>query len=130
MCYEEKREELTTTLGKRDKSQPAKDECLRQCPLECRSVHYTTETTTVPVGERHLAWILARRERFSMSANLLANISVPENALLTLSTFYLDRLQETHSHQIPKVSVCELVAKIGGLLSLFLDLITVYRVLF
>lgn len=100
--------------------------------MECLSVDYAVDRTQVRVGERHLAWMLARRERFSMSANLLANSSLHDETALALSSFYLDKMQVTLSRQLPKESAYSLLAKIGGLLCLFLELnlMTVYRIFF
>lgn len=122
-------------VAKREEEWPLADvdsECSRLCPLECSSVDYAVERTQVRAGERHLAWSLARRERFSLSANLLANSSLHEETALALSSFYLDRRQVTHSSQVPKETACSLLAKIGALLSLFLELnlVTVFRLLF
>lgn len=134
LCHENNHEDSSVAVAKSEERSTVAavdSECSRLCPLECSSVDYAVEMSQVRAGERRLAWLLARRERFSMSANLPANSSLHEETALTLSSFYLDRRQVTHSSQVPAETAYSLLAKIGALLSLFLepDLIAVFRLL-
>jgi hypothetical protein len=77
------------------------EKCEQYCPLECDSVSYSTEVTSVPNEKREIHLRI-----------------------------YYENLQYTSITQIPKEEVFDLIASLGGSLGLFIGLsfMTVFEI--
>ena len=85
--------------------------CEQYCPLECDSVSIQTSIQTLDFDA--ITWPVMPAAHANASYNLSSVFSI---------WIYYDNIEYTQIDQIPKMSLPDLIASVGGMLGLFLGL--------
>jgi hypothetical protein len=97
-------------------------ECLLKCPLECSSTIFeTTQTSSSLLGDPFIDYL---RENQRLSSDFVTkpiNSLTAKESFVKLSIFY-DTLSYEMSKEFSKMNIVDLLANIGGTLSLFLGI--------
>jgi hypothetical protein len=83
-----------------------KAECLKECPLECESVVYDTEISSIEYESNERLYV--DHNNASQSFN---------NAYLDI---YFSSMKYTEIIQTPKINIIDLISNLGGVLGIFL----------
>ena len=92
------------------------DECLNKCPLECNSIKYEMQLSTLSYPNEQILQLL--KELYKDQSSLFDNY---KESAYSINVFYpyLDYTQITQS---PKTLPIDLISQIGGSLGMFLSL--------
>jgi len=83
-----------------------KADCLKECPLECESVVYETEISSIEYGSNNQFYV----DHYNAS-------QTSNNAYLNI---YFSSMKFTEIKQTPKINVIDLISNLGGVLGIFL----------
>ena len=92
-----------------------KQQCELECPLECDSVEYSIETSSLDYMH------IDHYNTYMRSANVNATFTFDEYKQSMLFLFvYYPTMQYTEIRQAPKTSLVDLVSNLGGVIGVFL----------
>ena len=96
------------------------DSCLDKCPLECNRTKYLTEISSLQLSGGYYSYLI--EENSNLASDFVSqetNANVAAKSFVSLNIFYktlsFELTEETH-----KMNIVDLLASIGGNLSLFL----------
>jgi hypothetical protein len=97
-------------------------ECLLKCPLECSSTSFeTTQTSVSLLGDSYLGYINENPHLLSDFVRRPISLHAAKESVVKLSIFY-ESLSYEMSKEYSKMNVVDLLANIGGTMSLFLGI--------
>jgi hypothetical protein len=97
-------------------------ECLLKCPLECSLTSFeTTQTSISLLGDSYLGYLNENPRLLSDFVTRPISLRVAKESVVKLSIFY-ESLSYEMSKEYSNMNVVDLLANIGGTLSLFLGI--------
>ena len=105
--------------------------CLDLCPIECNKTRYTVDLSSLQVGGDYYLYLL--RSKPNLESDFVTQIITESVALKNFVELQIsyDSLSYEIAKETPKMNAVDLVASIGGNLSLFLgvSIFSVFEIL-
>jgi len=98
------------------------EKCLKKCPLECNSTIYRTSVSSLQLlGEFYVSFLKENRRLSKDFHTKSINSQTAKESVVRLNIFY-ESLSYEISRENAKMENIDLLANIGGILSLFLGI--------